>query len=368
MIMTPIYQLFDMIAQSGVGNLGNAGFIMLQLMMSLFFECKFLFSCMKKRPPLVQFSVGMIPLILIATYSICCGIIFSAFLGKGPTVGEMIEIVNVTLSMRYILEMLIVTAVFFVLMLIYSITYKLTLLQWLMTFGVEMLAALLLLVFYGGLLIPNFPFTMLGLCDIDIYLARWPIYGYFTIFFKCCVLVMCLVLGFFLRERKAKPESAEEIYSDRRRYYERKTLRFLTKNNILIGSAFLLFSVAAEIFFWYVLQRDTSTVWDFSTISTMLFSAALFALPGAMGVCFIYRTLRPKTNLAYRQLLAMGDQDTVLRLFCEEIVDRKEPAANLWTSKIPIKTVHFMFWQQSIRSRVEWRGERLQEGIHWYKE
>lgn len=150
---TPIYQMFDMIAQSGVGNLGNAGLITLQLMISLFFECKFLFSSMKKRPPLVQMSVAMIPLILIATYFIGCGIIFSAFLGKGPTADEMIEIVNVTLSVRCILEMLVVSAVLFVLMLIYSIAYKLTPLQWLMTFGVEILAALSLLVLYGGLLI-----------------------------------------------------------------------------------------------------------------------------------------------------------------------------------------------------------------------
>lgn len=350
--------MFDMIAQSGVGNLGNAGLIMLQLMISLFFEMKFLFSVIKKKPPMVQYSVAMIPLILIATYSIGCGIIFSAFLGKGPTAGEMEEIVTVTLSIQCVLEMLIVAAMFFVLMLIYSIAYKLNLTQWLMTFGIELLGALSLLILYGGLLIPNFPFTILNLCNIDIYHARWPIYGYFTIMFKCCVLVMCLVLGFFLREREEKPGSDEEKYNDRQGYFERKTLRFLTKDNILIGGAFLLFSVAAEVFFLYALQRDTATVWDVSSIFTMIFSVALFAMPGAMGICFLYRTLRPRTNVAYRQLLAMGDKDTVLRLFCEEIVDSKAPAANLLTTKIPIQTVHFIFWQQSIRSRVEWRGER----------
>lgn len=357
MTATPLYQLFDMIAQSGVGNLGNSGLIMSQLMISLFVEVKFLFSVMKKRPPLVQFSVAMIPLILIATYSIGCGIIFSAFLGKGPTVGEMKEIVNVTLSGRCVLEMLIVAAVFFVLMLIYSFAYKLTPLQWLMTFGVEMVAALSLLILYGGLLMPNFPFTMLDLCSIDVYHARWPIYGYSTLLFKCCVLVMCLVWGFFLRERKEKPEQDEAIYGDRQAYYERKALRYLTKNDALIGTAFLLFSVAAEVFFYFALRRDTATVWNISTISTMIFSAALFAAPGVIGVCLLYRALRPRTCVAYRQLLAMGDKNTVLRLFCEEIVDGSAPDTNLWASKDKIQTAHFFYWQQGVKPRVQWKAE-----------
>lgn len=359
MSATPTYQMFDIIAQSAVGNLGNAGLIMLQLMVSLFFEVRFLFSSMRKRPPLVQFSVAMIPLILIATYSIACGIIFSAFLGNGPTVEEMTALVNVTLTERCVYEMLLVSAVLFVLMLIYSVAYRLTPFQWLMTFGIEMLAALSLLALYGGLLLPDFPFTILDLWDIDIHLARWPIYGYFTLLFKCCVLVTCLVLGFFLRERKEKPETDEEIYSDRQGYYERKTLRYLTKNDALIGGAFLLFSVAAEIFLYSALRRDSSMVWDVNTTFTMLFSAALFALPGGIGICLFYRTLRPRTCVAYRQLLAMGDKDTVLRLFCREIVDGKAPDTGLWASNDKINTVHFSYWQQGVKPRVVWRGEKL---------
>lgn len=363
MSTTPTYQIFDIIAQSGVGNLGNISLIYLQLMFSLFFECKFLFSSMKKRQPLVQFSVAMIPLILIAAYLIVGGLFFSAFMGKGPSVGEMTQLLNVTLTERCVSDMLTAAAAFFVLMLLYSIIYRLKPLQWLMTFGIEMLSALSLFTLYGGLRIEKFPYTILDLCERNLYLARWPIYGYFTVLFKCFVLVMCLLLGFFLRERKEKQEWEEERYRDRRGYYERKTLRFLTKDDALIGGAFLLFSAAAEVFFWYVLRQDAATVWDADTIFTMLVSAALFAAPGAIGVCLLYRALRPRTCMAYRQLLAMGNRDIVLQLFCEEIVNGKAPETNLWKSTAKIQTVHFLYWQQGVKPRVKWIGEGLREGI-----
>lgn len=359
MTQTPIYQMFDIIAQSGVGNLGNASLILLQMMVSLFFEVKFLFSCMKKRPPLVKISVAMIPLILIATYSIACGIFFSAFLGKGPTPQEMTALIDITLTKRSVLEMLLVSAAVLVLMLIYSIAYRLSPLQWLVTFGIEILAVLSLLILYGGLLIPNFPFTILELCDKDIYLARWPIYGYFTIMFKGVVLVMCLFLGFLMRDRKEKPEPEEEIYHDPQGYYERKTLRFLTKNNALIGVAFLLFSVAAEIFFLSRLIEEG--LWSLEGMFTIAFSAILFAAPGAIGIALLYRALFPKTCVAYRQLLAMGEKDAVLRLFCEEIVNGKAPDTSLLASKEKIQTAHFLYWQQGVKPRVQWRGERLQD-------
>lgn len=363
MSTTPTYQMFDIIAQSGVGNLGNISLIYLQLLVSMFFECKFLFSSMKKRQPLVQFSVAMIPLILISTYLIAGGIFFSAFLGKVPSVSEMTQLINVTLTKRCISDMLIAAGAFFVLMLLYSILYRLNSLQWLMTFGIEMLSALSLVTLYGGLRIENFPYTILDLCEKNIYLARWPIYGYFTVLFKCFVLVMCLLLGFFLRERKERQELEEERYHDRRGYYERKTLRFLTKDDALIGGAFLVFGVAAEVFFWYVLRRDTATVWDAGTIATMVIFAAFFAVPGVIGVYLIYRALRPRTCVAYRQLLTMGDRDMVLRLFCEEVVNGKAPEINLWKSTEKIQTAHFLYWQQGIKPRVQWRGEELREKI-----
>lgn len=360
MTATPIYQMFDMIAQSGVGNLGDIGLITLQLMISLFFEVKFLFASVKKRPPMVQLSIAMIPIILIATYSIVCGLFFSAFLGNGPTPSEMTELIEVTLSSRSISEMLIVTVVFFALMLVYSIAYKLNLLQWLMTFGMEMLMAFSLLILYGGLRVADFPFTILDLCERNIYLARWPIYGYFTVMFKCFVLAMSLFLGFVLRERKEKPENEEEKYGDRRGFYQKKALKYLTKNDALIGSALLLFGVAALIFtLWRTIQEEGASL-SIDLIPAVTMVSALFSAPAIMGVFLICRALWPRTGKAYRQLLAMGNSDTVLRLFCEEVVDGKDPETNLWSGNTKIQTEHFVFNQVGIRTWVEWIGEKPQ--------
>lgn len=355
---TPIYQMFDIIAQSGVGNLGNPSLILSQIFLSMFFEVKFLFSAMKKRHPLVQFSISMIPLVLLATYSLGCGLIFSAFLGKGPTLHEMTALVNVTLSTQCVTEMLVAAAAFFALMLLYSIVYKLNPLQWLMTFGIETLAALALLLLYGGLLVPDFPFTIINLCEQNIYLARWPIYGYYTLLFKCFVLVTSLFLGFVLRERKERPTSEEEKYGDIRGYYERKTLKYLTKNHVMIGCSFLLFSAAAETFFLRHIILEASAGWSIDTIFTVVLTSALFLAPAALGGFLLFRALFPRTSVAYRQLLAMGNQDTVLRLFCEEIVDGPAPEANWGSSNAQIQTAHFLFRQQGIKPRVEWRGER----------
>lgn len=354
MTETPIYQMFDIIAQSGVGNLGNAGLIMLQLFISMYMEIKLLYAAMKNRPALVQVSVSMIPMVLIATYSIACGIIFSAFLGNGPNPYEMAELINVSLSRQSVLEMVFAAALFFVLMLLYSIVFKLKPSQWLMTFGVEILAASSLLVLYGGLLLDDFPYTILDLCNTDIYLARWPIYGYFTIMFKCFVLVFSLVLGLILHERPEK-EDEEEKYRNRSAYYEKKTLRYITKGNVIIAVSFLIFSGASEsLFLWRMFDEGIDNL---DSIFTAVLFSILFLSLAVYSLVLIYCTLRPQTNKAYLQLLSMGDKDKVLQLFCEEIVDRKQTATNLWTTNLPIQTTHFRFWQLNIRSRVEWRNE-----------
>lgn len=358
MTETPIYKMFDMIAQSGVGKLGNTSLLLLQIFLSIFVEIKFLFSAMKNRPPLVQFSISMIPMVFIATYSMVCGLFFGAFLGKGPTMHEMIEIVNVTLSGRCVLEMLSASALFFVLMPVYSVIYKLNPLQWLMTFGIETLAALSLVTLYGGLLIPNFPFTIYYLCDRDIYLGRWPIYGYFTLLFKCFVLIMSLLLGLILRERKAKPETEEEVYSDRGGYYEKRVLRYIIKGDSVVGFSFVVFGVAAEVFFVWRLLLEEGTNWNIDLIFTVMVFSALFLGLAAFGALFLYRAVFPRKSKVFCQLMAIGDRTMVLRLFCEEVVDGGAPEVSLWTTNTPIRTAHFLFWRQGIRSHVEWRGER----------
>lgn len=351
---TPLYQIFDLIAQSGVGNLGSTGLIMLQLYLSLFLEIRFLFSAMKKKPLLVQISISMIPMVLIATYSIGCGIIFSAFLGNGPDINEMAELIGITLTDRSIKQMLIAAAVFFVLMLIYSKVYKLKAIEWLMTFGIETFAALSLLTLYGGLLVKDFPYTVLDLSRRDIYLVRWPVYGYFTVLFKCFVLIMSLLLGFALRERKDRSLNEEEKYTDRHKYNEKKVLKYLTKNDTVTGIGLLLFCAASLAFFTYMFLSDTSTDWNFQALFPLLLIGSLFVMLGAFGAVSLYRGLRPQTSMAYRQLLAMGDKNTVLELFCEEIVDGGPPQANLWTGKAEIRTTHFLLHQQGIRTWVEW--------------
>lgn len=354
---TTIYQMFDIIAQSAVGNVGNVSLILLQLYISVYVEIKLLFASMKNRSGLVQFSVTMLPLVLIATYCLAAGIIFSAFLEKGPDLDRMTELVNLTLSRQCIREMLLTVAIFFVLMLVYSIAYRLKPLQLLMTFGMELLAALALLALYGGLLVQDFPFTILDLCDRDLLLARWPIYGYFTLLFKCCVLAVSLVLGALLRERKEKPVTDEEFYQDRSRLYERKTLRFLTKDTGLIGAGYLTFSIAAQLFFVWGMVNEGS--WALTNAVTILLVTALFMSPAVIGAYCLYRALRPQTSVPYRQLLAMGDRDTVLRLFCNEVVDGPRLKHNLWKNMDTLQTAHFLFSRQGIKIRVQWCGAPL---------
>lgn len=167
-------------------------------------------------------------------------------------------------------------------------------------------AALSLLTLYGGLLVKGFPYTVLDLSRREIYLVRWPVYGYFTVLFKCFVLIMSLLLGFALRERKDRSLNEEEKYTDRHKYNEKKVLKYLTKNDTVTGIGLLLFCAASLAFFTYMFLSDTSTDWNFQAFFPLLLIGSLFVMLGAFGAVSLYRGLRPQTSMAYRQLLAMG--------------------------------------------------------------
>ena len=54
---------------------------------------------------------------------------------------------------------------------VYSLLYRTRLWEWLLTFSLEIFTALALMVLYGGLLLDGFPFTIVDLCQIDIFLV-----------------------------------------------------------------------------------------------------------------------------------------------------------------------------------------------------
>lgn len=254
----------------------------------------------------------------------------------------MTGLVSLTLTRRAVVEIMLVTAAFFAVTAAYSRLNRMTPPQWIATFGTETLEALSLLALYGGALLEGFPFTILDLCRVDVTLARWPIYGYFTLLFKCAMLAVLLFLGWLLREKKAGAGSEEEQYRDRRADREARTPRFFTQNALLTGVSMVLFGAFSAAPLIWAFSRDKSFVLNAASIFSVAALTALFAWLPALGLFLIHRAARPETAGPYRQPLEMGDKDTVLALFCEEIIDGAPAERKLGYHDIEIRTAHFL--------------------------
>lgn len=352
-----IYQLFQYIILCGVGYAGLSTVLVLaQSCLSGAMEVKFLFAAMKERSLMVKTAAVLIPMVLAATYILASTIGFAAFLAGAWEEYNYLLLATLTLNPPCISQMMICVGLFVGLTILYTIRYPMKPLAWLATFGVETLAAVTLLVLYGGLFLPSFPFTVLDLCIWDVSALRWPIYGLFTIVFKDFVLLVSLVLGTLLRERRPRADLGAEDAWDWRVRYERQVQRYLTRDYLALGVSLLAFGLATGTFFLAVVLWEGSGSLSSREIGGLVFLIGFILLTyfgfGGVGALLIYRRLRPETAKIYRQLLSLGEENTVLRLFYQEIVDGTPRTEKLGFNVSRITSEHFQLSKAGLKTTV----------------
>ena len=355
------FELFKLILIGGVGYGTSFYFIFAQLLISMYAEVKFLFAALKSKPLTLKFSVLTIPLVIILTYLMASSIMFGPFLSNWSDESSLYYLVSVTLTEQGVMEIMTFVAVFLILTIIYSTVYRMKLLLWLMTFGIESLAAFALLVLYGGLFFRAFPFTISDLCNRNINLVRYLFYGLFSVIFKDFVLAVCLAYGAVFRERKLKGDTGEELYIDRRRYYKKQSLAYLTQDYLPISLSLILFSFLAGGFLAYLWAR--SPVGNLEEMPAVIMFVLLFGLLLIMGLFLLYRRIRPQTTTAYRQLCAMGNEDVVFKLFYDEMVKGNPIEHRIRFNETELFSPHFVMRKSGIKTTVEWKEGSVPAGF-----
>lgn len=352
-----ILQLFKYITLCGVGYAGlSTAVVLAQTFLSGAMEVKFLFAAMKERSLMVKTVAAMIPMVLAATYIIASSIGFAAFLAGAWEEYNYWLLAELTLNPACMTQMLICVGAFVILTVLYTLRYPMKPLQWLITFGVETAAAAALLVLYGGLFWRVVPFTVIDLCLWDVTALRWPIYGLFTVVFKDFVLIVSLVLGALLRERGPRKDLGGEDAWDWRLRYERQVQRYLTRDYLALGVSLLVFGLATGTFFTVMLMREGLRSFTGSEIGGLIFLIGFILLTylgfGGVGALLIYRRLRPGTAKIYRQLLSLGEESTVLRLFYDEMVTGKPRVQKLQFNVTRATSEHFQFTRAGMKTTV----------------
>lgn len=353
-----ILTLFEYIVLCGVGYGGLSTFLVLgQTFLSSAMEVRFLFAAMKKRSVIVKVMSSMIPMVLALTYLIITSIAFTPFLAGAWDEYNYGLLADLTLNVPCVLEMMAAVGVFLLLTVLYSKFYSMKPLEWLITFGVEAVAAISLLVLYGGLFLRSFPFTIFDLCRWDVTLVRWPVYGLFTIVFKDFVLAVSLFLGALLRERRPRREPDMDDVRAWQLRYEIQVQRYLTQDYLAVGVGLLSFGLAAGSFFSVILAGEDLSAPDGEEIAGMVIMIGLIALMFlgfcGVGLLLIYRRLRPATAKIYRQLLSLGDHDTVLRLFYQEMIAETPVVRKVQFNSTVTTTRHFKVTRWGMRTTVE---------------
>lgn len=353
-----ILKLFEYIILCGVGYSGLSVLLVLgQTFLSSAVEVRFLFSAMKNRSVMVKVIVSMIPMVLAVTYLIITAITFTPFLAGAWDEYNYILLADLTLNAPCILEMLAAVGVFLLLTVLYSIVYPMRPLEWLVTFGVESIAAVALIVLYGGLFLRSSPFTIFSLCRLDPGLIRWPIYGLFTIVFKDFLLAVSLLLGALLRERRPRKSPDEDDVWTWRQRYALQAQRYLTRDYQATGAGLLVFGLTAGSFFTAVLVREDKSALSGDEIAGASIMVGLIGLMFigfcGVGLLLIYRGLRPETAKIYRQLLSLGDHDTVLRLFCQEMIEETPVVRKVQFNHTVTTSRHFRVTRWGMKTTVE---------------
>lgn len=350
-------ELFKQILIGGVGYSASFYLVFAQVLMSTCSEVKFLFGVLKNKSLTLRFSVLMVPLIIIITYLMASSISFGSFLSGRWDEHKLFSLVSITLTEQGVMEIMAFTAAFLILTIAFSIAFPMKLPLWLMTFGVESVAALALLVLYGGLFFREFPFTILDLCNRNLQLTRYLIYGLFCVIFKDFILVLSLVYGEVFRERQLNKDTGEELYCDKRNYYKKQSLTYLTRDCLPISLSLILFGLFAEGLLAYQWMRSPPS--DPKETLAAITVVLLFGLFFILGLFLLYRRMRPQTTTAYRQLRAMGNEDVVLKLFHDEMINGTPTVQRIGFNATEFRSPHFTMRKSGIKTTIEWTGGHL---------
>lgn len=365
------FNLFITILLGGVGYANSLFLVLAQTFASAYFVLRTLFTAMRRRSVLVKVMASLIPMVLGGTYIIIASIIFGAFFSGYWSAPEMLHLVENTLSYDFVCETLVWVALFALLTLVYSLLYRPKLSEWLLTFGLEIIAALALLVLYGGLLIDGFPFTILHLCLASTFWVKFPIYGLFMLIFKNFVLLCAILIGALLHERQ-RPLPTPDDYPNRQTFFEKQAQRYLTTDYLALGVSLLLFGLGTTCFFSWIFWDEYGGWPDFSQLSGDELSGTIFLLLFILvvigyclvGLLLIGRRLLPHTSRPYRQLAAIAqaqdDSTAVLEIFYQEIVmpSLQRPENNSW--KLGSNTFiseHFIVEKKGLKVQVKWRPQ-----------
>ncbi len=364
------FNLFNSIMLGGVGYSNSLPLVLAQTYASCFLVIRTMFNAMRNRSLLVKTMAILIPMVLGGTYIIASSIVFGAFWSDAWSSYELVRLVAQTLTQDFIYELLAWLAAFALLTVVYSLLYRTRLWEWLLTFSLEIFTALALMVLYGGLLLDGFPFTIVDLCQIDIFLVKFPIYGIFMIIFKDFVLLTSIVIGLLLREPKNNQEFPED-YREQQFFYEKQAQHYLTRDYLALGVSLFLFGCLTTALFVWILwgefTKDTvPSELDSNEIIGLVFAIIITLVTicyALVGLLLIFRRIFPQTARLYRKLLALtpqcGDQTELLRLFYKEIINGFPSGINtkqsLFAKKNIISTEHFIFEKQGMKSTIKWR-------------
>ena len=364
------FNLFINILLGGVGYSNSLLLVLAQTYASAFLVIRTMFNAMRNRSLLVKTMAILIPMVLGGTYLIASSIVFGAFFGDAWASYELVRLVAQTLTQDFIYELLAWLAAFAALTIVYSLLYRTRLWEWLLTFGLEIFTALALLALYGGLLLDGFPFTIVDLCQVNIFLVKFPIYGIFMIIFKDFVLLTSIIIGLLLREPKVSPDFPED-YREQQVFYEKQAQRYLTRDYLALGVSLFLFGcLASAMFIWIMWGEFAGGAFPAELNSDEVVGAVFIIFITLVTICYalvglllIFRRLFPQTARIYRRLLALtpqcGDETELLRLFYKEIINGfpsgSNPKQSLFAKKNIMSTEHFIFEQQGMKSTIKWR-------------
>lgn len=369
------FNLFIAILLGGVGYSSSLFLVLAQTYASAFFVLRTLFTAMRRRSILVKVMACMIPMVLGGTYIIIASIIFGAFFSSYWSAPEMLHLVESTLSYDFVYETIGWIGLFVLLTLAYSLLYRPKISEWLLTFGLEIIAALALLILYGGLLIEDFPFTILHLCLASTFWVKFPIYGLFMIIFKNFVLLCGLLIGTLLYERR-RPLPNPDDYWDKQTFFEKQAQQYLTTDYLALGICLFVFGLSVLCFFGWIIWDEYGGLPDLSKLSGDELSGAVFMLLFMLvvigyclvGLLLIVRRLLPQTSRPYRQLAAIAqaqpDTNAVMEMFYREIVQpcQQQPERARWHLGRNVQnSPHFIVERKGLKVTVQWKSPNINQ-------
>lgn len=290
--------------------------LLAQILNSSYTETMFFYKTIKNKSEMLSIFLAVIPSLLIITYAIVSPFLYSGLVNGGLADKYVEMIINLTITKKFYIELVILLLIFAILVFIYQKKYKLSNNQLFRSYSFETFMGIALLLVYSMWYFTQNPDFIQRL---TITRFTYLLYGYFSIIYKILLLSVGLIMAVIFNDKKVA--NYEKIVADRDESIRKACLKYLNYRKVLTSlTVFTTFAGMLSIILVAGLNEKgysyENLIITCKEISFVLVMCGFLFIVSFIGIFF---AIFPKTSPAYRRLKKAGK----FKEFYEEVVQNK---------------------------------------------